>query len=198
MHWSNPARLMRLYLRYLARLTFLLLWASQSEAPCSHGQDHAAESSIKFAFLYNFGKFVEWPSSKFAKADSFFVFGFVGDDPFGDDLEKSVLNKTLNGHPIHVLHATSDEEMRECHILYIGASEKKRMPALLASVRGASVLTVSDSERFCLQGGMINFRIPENKVRFEINARAAEKENLKLSSKLLSVALKKSAAESGE
>jgi hypothetical protein len=197
MHWKNSLRAGRNYSRNLARfaLVFFLLWHLTPEL---HGQDRAAESSLKFAFLYNFSKFVEWPTSKLPKDDSPFIFGIAGDDPFGVELETPVLKKTLNGHPIQVLHVTDQGDARKCHILFVGSSEKKRIAGLLASVRGASVLTVGDSERFCQQGGMINFRIPENKVRFEINATAAARENLKVSSKLLSVALKSTMPENSE
>ncbi len=179
---------------------FGILLMSALPGPFLYAQSSskAGEYSVKFAFLYNFSKFVEWPASKLPKDDSPFIFGIVGDDPFGEDLEKPILSKPLNGHPVRVQHVQSDGEMRQCNVLFISTSEKKRIGAILAAVRGASVLTVSDTERFCKQGGIINFRIPENKVRFEINSAAAEKEHLKLSSKLLSVALKKSAAESGQ
>jgi hypothetical protein len=198
MDWKQPLRLLGNYSRHLTRLAFILMLTCQVGLPDLRGQDRAAEYSLKFAFLYNFGKFVEWPAEKLPKDDSPFVFGIAGEDPFGLELETPVLNKTLNGHPIQVLHVASEEEARKCHILFVGSSEKKRITGLLASVRGASVLTVGDSDRFCQLGGMINFRIPENKVRFEINAPAAARENLKVSSKLLSVALKKPMTENGE
>ena len=78
--------------------------------------------------------------------------------------------------------------MRGCHILFIDASEKKRLPQLVAGLKGSSVLIVSDMARFLNDGGMIQFLSENNRVRFAINVDATGRANLKVSSKLLSLA----------
>jgi hypothetical protein len=53
------------------------------------GAAQPTEFDVKAAFLYNFGKFVEWPEASLP-ADGTFVIGVLGTDPFGralDDLE---------------------------------------------------------------------------------------------------------------
>ncbi len=72
--------------------------------------------------------------------------------------------------------------------MFIGAGEKKLLPAILAGVNGSSVLTVGESEHFAQEGGMIGFCLEENKIRFEINLETAQKSKLKISSRLLALA----------
>ena len=47
---------------------------------------------------------------------------------------------------------------------------------------------MGETEGFLRLGGIISFALEENKVRFKINVAAAERNRLKISSKLLSVA----------
>src|SRR6266568_2546236 len=106
----------------------------------------ASEYQLKAAFLYNFAKFVEWPPQAFPDAATPFTIGIIGEDPFGDDLERTVQNKTANGHPFMAKQVKALSELKTCHILFISASERKRLPEILNAVRGAGVLTVSEMD----------------------------------------------------
>jgi hypothetical protein len=80
------------------------------------------------------------------------------------------------------------EDFRVCQVLFISASEKKRLPATLAALNGSSVLTVGDMDHFIESGGMIQFVMEEKRVRFAIDISASSRARLKVSSKLLSLA----------
>jgi hypothetical protein len=131
----------------------------------------ADEYQIKAAFLYNQ-----------------LVVGLIGDDPFGSTIDQTISGKSINGRQLTIQRLKWGQNLRECHILFIAASERKRLAQILESLRGANVLTVSELDKFCLQGGLINFILEENKVRFEINLDAAEQAGLKISSRLLTLA----------
>jgi hypothetical protein len=148
-----------------------------------------SEYEVKAAFLYNFAKFVEWPKNKPRSGEPIFI-GILGDDPFGEDMEKTVQGKSVNGHPIVIRRYKGDKPPEYCQILFISSSERRRVDRLLEMLKGSVTLTVSEMDQFCERGGMINFRIESSKVRFEVNHRAAESEGLKISSKLLSVAVR--------
>jgi hypothetical protein len=168
-------------------LVFLLVWepfalrAGETNSPPS-------EYQLKAAFLYNFGKFVEWPPEAFVTTNAPFTFGIMGENPFDDYLEQIVRNKNINGHPFEVKKFRNIAEAKTCHILFVCSSERRRMSDILRATRGLSILTVSELDRFAQAGGMIQFVIEGNKVRFEINDQAAREANLRISSKLLSVA----------
>jgi hypothetical protein len=143
------------------------------------------EYKIKAAFLFSFSKFIQWPE---APLDAPFVIGIVGADPFGEVLEKTVLNKTVNGRPLAVRRYSSVKEIRPCQVLFVSASERGRLGPILQSVEGTGTLTVSEMQSFAALGGMINFFIDDNKVRFEINPEAITRAGLHVNAQLLKLA----------
>jgi hypothetical protein len=75
-------------------------------------------------------------------------------------------------------------------MLFIGDDDVADMERALASVRQAPVLTVTETGRALRQESVINFRVIDERVRFEVSLDAAEINKLKLSSRLLAVAYK--------
>ena len=143
------------------------------------------EYQVKAVFLYNFARFVEWPADPPTVP---IVIGILGEDPFGNALEETVRGKTINGHELAVKHLKSGQEARGCQIVFVASSERRRLRPLLASLGGAGVLTVGETEGFAESGGIISFTLEDDRVRFEINVDAAQRAGLKISSKLLSLA----------
>lgn len=147
------------------------------------------EYQIKAAFLYNFVKFVQWPTQAYSTATSPIVIGVLGENVFGDDLEKAIRNKVIGNRPLQFKAFDSVEEVTNCHVLFINAPERSRIPQILAALRGRSILTVGESGRFMQEGGMINFIIVNRRVCFQINNPAARQAGLILSSDLLNLAV---------
>lgn len=150
-----------------------------------------SEYDVKAAFLYNFGKFVEWPDGAFASANAPLLIGIYGDNPFGSHLADVVRGRTINGHPV-VAREVSFNELKSCQILFICRSEQKNIKKILAALDGAGVLTVTEEMDLEQSGVMIDFVVANDRIRFEINNTAAEKVGLKISSKLLILATKTS------
>lgn len=148
----------------------------------------AGEYQVKAAFLYNFAKFIEWPSSSFSDASTPLRICVFGQDPFGQDLRDITNEKTVSGHKLQIMPVVDLQVARTCHILFIASSEKAQLKQTFESLWGADVLTVGDTKGFIEQGGMINFVLENDRVRFEVNHKAAERAGLKISSKLLNVA----------
>lgn len=146
------------------------------------------EYQVKAAFLYNFAKFVEWSPDAFSSGSASLVVGILGDDPFGSALDQTISGKSINGRQFTIKRLKWGQNLRDCQVLFISASERKRLPQILESLKGAAVLTVSELSNFSQQGGMITFILEENKVRFVINTDVAEQARLKISSKLLTLA----------
>ena len=169
------------------RKMFLIGAALCSLAAATHAQS-AGEYQIKAAFLFNFAKFVEWPPNSFSDAAAPLQICVLGQDPFGEELRDITNEKTMNGRKFEVNHVVDLQRARSCHILFIASSERTSMKRILEGLRGASVLTVGDTEGFVEQGGMINFVLENDRVKFEVSSAAAERAGLKISSKLLSVA----------
>ncbi|HTS20043.1 MAG TPA: YfiR family protein [Verrucomicrobiae bacterium] len=152
------------------------------------GAPALSEYQVKALFLFNFAKYVDWPSNAFGDGSAPIVIGLVGDDEFGDDVMRAVGGKSVNNRPVVFKRVTSEQEYRTCHILFVSASEKDHLAAILAAVKDTSVLTVGETDGFLTLNGMINLAKKDNKIRLEINLVPTQQANLKLSSKLLSVA----------
>jgi hypothetical protein len=146
------------------------------------------EYQLKAVFLFNFAKFVEWPPQAFADPRDPFSICVLGDNPFGSALDDAVRGKTVANRPISIRIVSSSQQARTCQILFVSASEAKRMRGLLDALRNFCVLTVGDTDDFTANGGIVQFRMKDARVRIEIDAEAAERANLRISSRLLSLA----------
>jgi hypothetical protein len=143
------------------------------------------EYQIKAVFLFNFAQFVTWPAAAFADAESPFVIGVLGRDPFAGALDEAVRGEKLKGRNFVIQRYNRVEDVKSCHILFVCRSEAYRLSAILEPLKARSILTVSDADGFTEYGGMIRFVTEQNKVRFRINLDAAKAAELVLSSKLL-------------
>ena len=170
----------------------VLLWTVVL-AIAAHGHEARAQDAasveykIKAAYMFNFAKFVEWPPGAFPTQDTPVTLCVLGKDPFGSHLEKTIGDKSIAGRPLQIERVEENKPPPNCHILFISSSERKRLPQILETLKGSSVLTVSEMDQFTQSGGMINFFKQENTIRFEINAAAAQTAGLKISSKLLQI-----------
>jgi hypothetical protein len=171
-----------------ARKNFAKMFLIQVVLCSAAAAQSATEYQVKAAFLFNFAKFVEWPADAFPTADAPLQICVLGQDPFGRDFEQVIEDKAVSGHRLEVAHPDGVPQARACQILFIASSEKQKVREILQNLAGVSVLTVGDTPGFAMMGGVINFVLDENRVRFEINVKAAERAHLKLSARLLTVA----------
>jgi YfiR/HmsC-like len=170
-----------------ASLFMFAVVAASMAVEAASAQPVADEYQVKAAYLLNFARFVEWPAGDLP-ASSPLEIVIVGDDSFGGALEVVLLGKSANGHPIHLRHLRWDDVLTSYQIVFISVSEERHLPQILRFLGHSSVLTVSDIDRFALRGGVIEFRIVGNRVRFDINRTSAVAAQLNISSKLLAVA----------
>ena len=147
-----------------------------------------AEYSVKLGFLYNFTKFVEWPSDSFRDPGAPLVICIVGHDPFRQDLEGELRTRKVGDHPVEVRTRTPSDRLNVCHIVFVPVTEKNQCDRILRDLKGSRTLTVGETEGFAVLGGIINLTIQDNKVHFEINRLAADRAGLKIGSKLLGIA----------
>ena len=146
------------------------------------------EYQVKAAFLYNFAKFVHWPDRAFTSPTEPLSICVFGHNPFGRTLEMTVAGKEFAGRQFLVRSIAEPQEASACHIVFVSSAEKKRFAALLSAVQSSSVLTVGESPGFAAQGGVVNFKLENGTVHFEVNLEAARQKDLNISSKLLSLA----------
>jgi hypothetical protein len=171
-------------------LSLLTTMALGSHAEGLESSD-SSEYLIKAGFIYNFAKLVEWPTTAFAQPDSPIVIGILGDDPFGSTLDRIVADKKINGRGFAVkrLKWTRElKDLRDCNILFVSSSEREHLDSVVEAVKWLPVLTIGDTPGFARRGGIMNFTLEDNKIRFEVNVEAAKHADLTISSRLLTLA----------
>jgi hypothetical protein len=181
----GPARLrvrpFHLIVCVLACLTPLM-------SPVVDAQGMANEYQVKAAFLYNFAKFVQWPDGTFANSTSALTVCVLGKDPFGKALDDAILGKRIAEHPAILARGRRIQDLPECQIIFVSASDSPQLPEILRALHGRKALVVGETENFAGAGGAIEFVLEANRVRFAINTDAADRAGLKVSSKLLALA----------
>jgi hypothetical protein len=151
-------------------------------------QTKPGEYQVKATYLYNFGRFVKWPTDVAGgKGDSFPVC-VLGRDPFGPILDSTLAGEALEGRPVVIRRIVREQDAADCRILFVSSTEEHHLKEILTATDRAGVLTVSDIPGFSRRGGMIQFVMEGDRVRFEINLATAENAKLVLSSELLKVA----------
>jgi len=187
-HPSSPGHARRPVRRAQARIALVLsaLLAAQAGFPQNRPQDSKpTDYEVEAAYLSNFGRFVEWPQ-KWNAGEPFDICVF-GPDPFGPLLDGALRGESIAGSPLVPRRIASADAISGCRILFISQSKESRLDAVLPTLPG--ILTVSDSPGFSRRGGMIEFVIQGNRVRFEINLAAAQRAGIVLSSQLLKLAI---------
>ena len=151
-------------------------------------QNGASERSVKAAFLYKFLGYTDFPASAFADAAAAIVIGVVGAEEMAQEVQKIVAGRVINGRPVNVRALRDGEAAGAVHLLFVAGSDSTRVARVLRQSPPGPILLVSECGNGLQAGSTINFKIIDQHVRFDVSLDAAERNNIKLSSRLLSVA----------
>ncbi|MGC1463905.1 MAG: YfiR family protein [Terracidiphilus sp.] len=156
----------------------------------SAARDQAAftPDDVEAAYLFNFGKFVQWPVDRGAESQPFSIC-ILGQDNFGKKLDDLVTGESIQQRKIMARRLSSVADADQCQIVYFGNSEAARLPDELRALEKKPVMTVSSLPLFLERGGMIQFLVENNRVRFAVNLPPARRAGLSLSSDLLKIAV---------
>jgi hypothetical protein len=170
----------------------MIVWLSIASAANSQDPiDVRREYNVKAAMLYGFGRYITWPEAAFENDTSPFVIGVLGDYPFGDALDRIAARKTIQGRRIQIRRLKATDACPDCQILFVTRTISSEVE--LAAIRKCSneyVLLVGESPDFARRGGIINFFLHGDTVRFEFNTEIAQKKQLALNAKLYSLGVR--------
>ncbi|KAA3654488.1 MAG: YfiR family protein [Proteobacteria bacterium] len=166
--------------RLLLLLLPLLFASSVRAAP------PPTEYQLKAVFLLNFARYVTWPDAALADSEAIDIC-VLGRDPFGEHLT-GLEARQAQGREVKVHFPAAPEQAGECEVVFVSASEQRRLNAILRELEGRPVLTVSDIEGFVEAGGNIGLVTVDDRIRFDINRNAVSAQHLKLSAQLLKLA----------
>lgn len=185
-----PAAYRTPLLRLAARATALAALVGFFAAwpdPRAQAQEVYDENSVKAAFLYHFSTFVVWPEP--TRANRNFVIAVLGDDEIARELEQYLPGHSIQGRPMRARRLDSIEALEDEDVVFIGAGRNHVLAEDLEAIGNRPALVVTDAEGALDKGSMINFRIVDQRVRFEISLPGAERAGLVLSSRLLAAAM---------
>lgn len=143
------------------------------------------EYSIKTLFIYNFTKYIEWP---LAGSKSSFEIDVVGESDIIKPLEELSRNKKINQKSIVIKIISAGDEIAG-NVVFVSSSNSNQFDTVLKNCKGKNVLIVTEAPNLATKGAAINFRVMDNKVRFELNQAAAKNSGLKLSSQLVELSI---------
>ena len=183
---GNTERRTCISVRKLVLLSAFLVASDAFQS--ARAQPATDEYKVKAAFLFHFAQLVDWPAAALNATDQTISLCVFDDEPRLQELLSFLEGKSVGTRTLHVRLLSQAQAAQGCNILFLSHDESLRQAAVLKSLRGQPVLTVGETDSFLSDGGMIRLRLDEDKIRFDINAGAADSSHLKISSRLLMLA----------
>lgn len=160
-------------------------------APPVESVNSQFEYNVKAAYLYSFGRYIQWPENAFSPTEDAFVICVFVEDPFGEVLNVIAKTKTIQGHRIVVQKISSVEALTHCHILFVPRTiQPEQQLQIISKLQEKPILLVGESPGFTKNGGCVNFYLDGDQVRFEINADVIRQKKLHIDAKLLNLGKK--------
>ncbi|MCX6311902.1 MAG: YfiR family protein [Bacteroidetes bacterium] len=142
---------------------------------------------LKSVFIYNFTRYIDWPAEY--KSGDFIINMYGSNTSMLSELNKMALTKTVGTQKIVIKNTTTLDGIGKCHILYVSPEVTTSLAEIIAKVKGKATLIVTEQPGLAKKGAAINFVVVDNRQKFELNQNNAAKNNLKVSSALLALAI---------
>ena len=146
------------------------------------------EYPLKAAVLSNLANFVDWPAGAFTGPAAPWVICILGDSPIRPVLERAAQVTLIDQRRFLIRPVSEAHQAKGCHLLFFSSAGRSRWRSVLGNFETPGVLTVGESDGFADDGGMVNLKTEEVKIRIQVNLEAAQRGGFKFSSKLLSLA----------
>ena len=170
--------------RYLARYIFFVAAVFLLTAPAI--AQVSREYQLKAVFLWRLAQFTEWPGDAFDSPDSPIIICVLGDNPFDGALNAAVAGETAHGRRFIVQYHRGIDNLRICHILYMGSVGPRQAKEIGAALAGRSVLTVRNGETTAsFYETIVRFATEQNRIKLRINLKAATAARLVFDPRLL-------------
>lgn len=146
----------------------------------------ASQELVKMAFLYNFSRYISWPESVFESERSPFTICLNAEQKLVSLMELTLEDKTINNRVYEVKRVSDNKLLSGCQIYFISADRYKKKLKIPDSL-ALSILSVSDYEGFAMQGGMIEIKQQEQRLKLLVNLEIVKKSDLRIRSNLLNL-----------
>ena len=144
------------------------------------------QSMFKALFMFNFAKYIEWPSSS---NQSNFIIGVYGNDDIVPELKKLAAARKINNKSIVVKTVKSPTEVANAHIFYVPDSKSANIADVTSFFSGKPTLIVTDKDGLCKKGAGINYVMQSGKMKFEVNKANITSHKMNVDPKLISLGI---------
>lgn len=164
----------------------LVFFCSYIPIPYRLAQNIDTNAKYKAMFVYNFTKYFEWPQSY---KDGNFVIGVLGNSSLLSELNTMASTKKVGNQSFEIKTFQNTGAITNCHMLIVAPDVTTPLSEIVSKIKKNSTLLITEKQGFAKQGAAINFVVQNNKPAFELNKTSAEKQDLKVSTNLLSLAI---------
>ena len=173
--------------KFLLIPVFFLVIISTAFGPAANYQSVDTGAKIKAVYIYNFTKYIEWPSDY---QSGEFIIGILGDnDALFKELDNMSKVKKVASRSFSIKKITSTSDLDKPHIIYIPKNSKVTLATAALQVKNKSTLLVTEEPGLAKRGAAINFIIVGNRQKFELNKTNVESHNLKVAPTLEKLAI---------
>jgi len=145
-----------------------------------------SESEVYSMMMFNFTRYVQWPDNN---QPGEFVIGVIGNNEILTTLNTWYSGKPRGSKTYVIKKFSSAADVTDCQVLFIDKSKSGEFDAVNNKLKGKSTLVITDKNGLGEKGSAINFKTVDNKLKFELNQKAIEASNLKVSGSLTSLAI---------
>lgn len=184
--WARP--MLRLVLLLVSSLFCTVVTTLVSWAATEQGGAQAQEYPVKAAMMYKFLSFTAWPETVFQSKESPYKIWVIGSREIGTELRTLTSDRTANDRPIKVVNTQSLKKVSQPHVVFVGRNAEKHLPRIAKLAEQHSFLIITENEQGLKAGSTINMRVVNDRVGFEVSLACAQRYDIQLSSRLLSVA----------
>jgi hypothetical protein len=142
-------------------------------------------NNLKAAFIYQFAKYTKWPKFE----SNIITFCSLEHQEINQALSKLTDKKVKQQQVKVIILSDINEAVTLCQVLFIDSSNQNDIDKIFAISPNAPILTIGEGKDFINQGGMITLIQQGLRQRFMINTKRTSTAQLKLSSKLLQLAI---------
>jgi hypothetical protein len=159
-------------------------------APGLTREDGRRLDQLKVAYVYNFTRFVEWPTSTEGAP---FVIGVIGDAAMAEHL-RVLDDRQVGGQPISVVSYSHVADVARPQILFVGREAEAELAEIIRATHGQPTLLVGDTDGYATRGVAIEFVVKtdvfreKQRLRFRIAPAALRDRGLVVAAQLLDVA----------
>ena len=146
------------------------------------------EYSVKAALVLNFARFTEWPSEVFAAPTDTVDVCVIGDEVV-EAAFTSIDDESVGERRVRLMRLDTLRNLDNCQVLFVGGTDRSELPRIFTATEGRPVLTIGEMAGFAEAGGLVSFDTVRGKIRFSVNLEATRRAGLRLSSRLLKLAV---------